>query len=264
MDQRKSFFTIGNIISETINFYSNNFLSMWLPYILIVVPVNFLVEYIKIKFLPGFLASSLTTLLTSAISAAVALFVIISALSIYKGSKVSWDDNIDEMRELLFSYILLQILMFLGIVGGSILLFVPGLIFSLWWAVSSIVLIEEGLGVQESMKRSRFLTNGFKGEILVVYIVIVVIGIGGYLIFSLITSTLIGGFQGFFNTLTVMSTNPLSLSSIIYSTISSLLLPFYPLLSFIIYFNLKKEKEGYATEELAESFLDNNSQDETP
>jgi hypothetical protein len=54
----------------------------------------------------------------------------------------------------------ISVLTALAIIGGFILLFVPGLIFMAWFALSLYVAIDEDKGVIESMKRSKELVKG--------------------------------------------------------------------------------------------------------
>lgn len=109
------------------------------------------------------------------------------------------------------------------------------------------------------MKRSKVLTKGFKGQIFVIYILIAVISLVIAFAFSAITGGVSGGFLGILTEISSASTAPLKLTSIFYSVINSLLAPLYPVLLVVMYFNLKKEKEGYAAEELAESFMEDDS-----
>lgn len=257
MPKKKTYFTIGNIIGETVNLYANNFLKFWLPYILISVPISLLIELLRTKVQEEFYFIALFSIIIYFVSATLTLYVSIDAIQVYRNKETNFSQNYSELMKIFILYMILQVLMFLGILGGILLLVVPGIIFSLFWAVASIVIIVEKNEIRLSMKRSRFLTKGFKGEILISYMIIALAAFAVYFIFAMIASVNLGGQGGFLYRIAALSVNPLSIPNILYSLISSILTPLYPLLIVVMYYNLIKEKEGYETEELAESFLDN-------
>ncbi len=257
MARNKTYFTIGNIIGETVNLYANNFLKFWLPYILVSVPISLLLEVLKTNFRDGFYSMSLFTIVTYFVSAIITLYVSIVGIQVYRNKETGFSQSFNELSKIIILYMILQVLMFLGILGGIFLLIVPGVIFSLFWAVASIVIIVEKNEVRLSMKRSRFLTKGFKGEILISYMIIALAAFTVYFLFAMIASAGLGDQVGILDRISSMTVNPLSLSNMLYTIISSILTPLYPVLAVVMYHNLIKEKEGYETEELAESFLDN-------
>lgn len=260
MSSDKQYFSIGNILSETITLYTENIAAFWLPYIIVSVPVNLFVEYMATHFIEG-VGDSLLSLLSYAVSAAVGLFVTIKGLNRYREKTDSFGENMKKAEGLIINYLLLQLLIFLGVAGGMLLLIVPGIIFSLRWTLAPVIFVDERLEKRESMKRSRSLTDGYKGEIFVIYLIISLIGFTVYGFFSFITSALTEGSEGFFQVLSALASNPLSRTSMIYSVVSSLLSPLYPLLTIVMYYNLKKQREGFVAEELADSFLDDKAED---
>lgn len=60
---------------------------------------------------------------------------------------------------------------------GFVLCFVPGIIFWSWYALVAQVVVVEGLGAEKAMKRSKDLTVGFRGRVLGLLLLILVIGI---------------------------------------------------------------------------------------
>ena len=257
MKQQKTYFTVGSVIGETVNFYTDNFLKLWLPFIIVQFPAEKIIGYFSSGSLNPFIY--ILILLNSLLSTSVSLYVIITALNLYKKSSSLFQDNFSGLKEIFIPYILLQLLVFLGIIGGSLLLVIPGIILMLRWSVSGISLLEEKTKIRESMKRSKMLTKGFKGQVFVVYILIAVIGLVIAFAFSVITGGVSGGFFGILTEISSVNTAPLKLTSILYSVINSLLAPLYPVLLIVMFFNLKKEKEGYAAEELADSFMEDDS-----
>ncbi len=256
MEKSKSFFTIGTVLGETVNFYTDNFLKLWIPYI-IILPVDLLLDYITAGFIAtGGFAVLFISIINIIFTTVVSLYVTITALKLYKKSPVSYSLVMTDLKKIVIPYVLLRFVIYLGTVGGFLLLIVPGIIFTLRWIISNIVLVVEGTKIRESMKRSKILTKGFKGQILIVYLLLVIIAFVLMGIFTLMTSGIAGGFYGILMNFSAMGTNPLKFTSILYNIIASLLSPLYPVLAIIMYFSLMREKEGYVTEELADSFLE--------
>lgn len=84
-------------------------------------------------------------------------------------------------------YVVLSLMIGFVILGGLILLVIPGIIFMVWFSFSYYVLIEEGISGVDAMKRSKSLVSGkwfaVFGRLLVVFIGGIVIGS----IFSVLT-----------------------------------------------------------------------------
>ena len=66
----------------------------------------------------------------------------------------------------LASFAWVSVLTGLCILGGMLLLVVPGIIFSVWLAFSAYVFIDEGLKGRQALKRSKQLVKGRAGKIL--------------------------------------------------------------------------------------------------
>ncbi len=60
----------------------------------------------------------------------------------------------------MWGFVLLGIVLFLIILGGTILLIIPGIIFSIWFSFSKFIYLYDGLGIKESLQRSRELIKG--------------------------------------------------------------------------------------------------------
>lgn len=256
MSNTKNYLTIGNVYSEAVSLYTGSLTAFWLPYIAVSVPLQLLLEYMRVHMTPVFLFSMLFQILSYLVSAAVGLYVLVSAESRYRDSALSRGEILDRAGKIFLPYILLQLLVYLGLIGGILLLIVPGIIFSLWWSVSSPVFVIEGAGITESMRRSKVLTKGYKGEIFIIYALFILLTVALYFLYSIMAAVFSGVNPGFMKSLESLSSDPLGLKNILYSALFSFLSPLYPLMQITIYYNLKKEKEGYVTEELAESFLD--------
>lgn len=136
--------------------------------------------------------------------------LIVATVKDLGGEQINLGDCVKMALSKFLPLIGLGILMSLGIMGGLILLVVPGIILLLMWMVSTPVLMTENLGVIESMKRSSQLTSGSKWLLFLMMIIYVVIaavigGIGGALslfsatgaaIVALLVNTITGAIQG--------------------------------------------------------------------
>lgn len=136
--------------------------------------------------------------------------LIVATVKDLGGEPINLGDCISKALSKFLPLIGLGLLMGLGIMGGMILLIVPGIILALMWMVSTPVLMTEEKGVIDSMKRSSELTSGSKlllFLLMVIYVVIAAVigGIGGALslfsatgaaIVALLVNTVTGALQG--------------------------------------------------------------------
>lgn len=106
-----------------------------------------------------------------------------------------------------WKYFLISVLVFLTSLGGFVLLIIPGVIFSTWFAFSIYVFVDQKLGVKASMSKSRSLVKGRFWAIL-----------GRLVVFGIIT-----GFLGY-----AVSVVPYNIGSIVITLARALLvLPYY-------------------------------------
>lgn len=77
-----------------------------------------------------------------------------------RDKNVNFSDSLKLGLSKLVPIFLLMMLTVLIVVGGFILLIIPGIIFMVWFAFSQFALINENLGVIKSLKRSRELVRG--------------------------------------------------------------------------------------------------------
>ncbi len=100
MEEQKSYFTVGSIIGETVNFYTDNFLKLWLPFILIQFPAEKVIGYFSTGSLNPFVY--ILIFLNYFLSTAVTLYVIIAALNLYKKSSSLFQDNFSGLKKDLY------------------------------------------------------------------------------------------------------------------------------------------------------------------
>lgn len=115
----------------------------------------------------GALALGLTLLLGLIALVLVVLLIPVFPLTLLKsvrGEKISFREAYEQGRPFVLRLIGIGILTALAVLGGFILLIIPGLIFTAWFALGAYVCIDENKGVVESMKRSKQLVTGHVWE----------------------------------------------------------------------------------------------------
>ncbi|MDC7220648.1 MAG: hypothetical protein PQJ59_12000 [Spirochaetales bacterium] len=128
-----------------------------------------------------------------------------------------------------------SILIGFGVMGGSLLLIVPGIIFSMAWGVYVEILVLEGTTVMESLRRSWDLTRKNRLRILGAYMVTAVIYYMVYGVISLIS--LLPAMLGVAGQVIAFILN--IIPSLLYQGVMINL-------SLVIYYNLRVQKEGFA------------------
>jgi hypothetical protein len=126
----------------------------------------------------------------------------------------------------------------LGIVGGFILLVIPGVILSLAWMVVVPVMVTERLGVMDSVRRSNTLTGNARGEIFGLCFAIGLVGWLAAWLVTLITNAVGVPF--------ITSTAPPALE-----TLTGLV---NAVVAVAVYQELRMNKEGTPTDRLVEVF----------
>ena len=90
---------------------------------------------------------------------------------VHKGS-FSFDDIFENLTFKRFIYFILTvILVVLAIVGGMILLIIPGIIFAVWVTFAKYLVIEMDLKPMEALRESKRITKGVRWKIFWFYIV---------------------------------------------------------------------------------------------
>jgi hypothetical protein len=95
----------------------------------------------------------------------VGMGVIKGFLQVVRGKKVTIETFTD-MAPNILNYLGSQILMILVVLGGFLLLIIPGFYFALKYMFASYLVIDKGLGPIDAMKASADLTKGVKWDII--------------------------------------------------------------------------------------------------
>ncbi|MBZ0305436.1 MAG: hypothetical protein K8I82_05150 [Anaerolineae bacterium] len=85
--------------------------------------------------------------------------------------------------DLLITFILGSLCYGAVMLGGFLLLIVPGIIFAIMFQMYSYLIVDKGLGPIEAMKRSRVITKGSRGNLAVFALLLLLINIAGALCF---------------------------------------------------------------------------------
>lgn len=81
------------------------------------------------------------------------------------GESIGWKEAYKRSRPKIGPFFFTSILSGLAIMGGFILLIVPGIIFGLWFSQSPYIVIEEGLVNTAALKRSKYYIKGRIGQV---------------------------------------------------------------------------------------------------
>lgn len=143
-------------------------------------------------------------------------------LAVRSSEKNDWTTFFTRSHNKILTLLWSGILTFLAVLGGTVLLIVPGIIFGIWFSFASFFIMYEDKKAIDSMKASKALVTGNVFGILVRWLVPGVIA----LVISVIVSLL-----------TVNSMMASAIASFIFSV---LLTPFFTLYGYYIYEGLKR------------------------
>lgn len=110
----------------------------------------------------GVVLSDLVTWVIDAFLISAQVYVYISGV---RGKRVEVGEALKSAQPLWWRMFLLQLLVGLTVLGGFILLFVPGIIFALKLSLASYYLVDKNCGVMEAYKSSWEATKGNLGKI---------------------------------------------------------------------------------------------------
>lgn len=137
----------------------------------------------------------------------------------------------------------LFILMGLAVGLGFILLVVPGILLALRWSVAAPALVMEGRGIQDSMGRSAALTEGRRGSIFLLFLVLWIV----VLVCEAAVFGVAGGFRG-------LMTMPPIITLGVSPLLATLFNMVWPAVMAALFHQLRGAREGGAPETLAEVF----------
>jgi uncharacterized membrane protein len=162
-----------------------------------------------------------------------------------EGRKATFGESLAAGFRVALPLVGLAIVSGIGVMIGTILLIVPGIILILMWAVAAPALVVEREGVFAALSRSADLTSGARWKILGMFLVLIV----GYLLLSYVVGLV--GFAAYSPTKAAGLAMSSAIGSIVLGTVynaaSGTLWP-------ALYVELREWKEGTSAEKLAEVF----------
>lgn len=237
-------FTVGSVLSNSFKLFFKNFGFMFLVGFLAALPLmgvtleseNFILTF------GGFILYIFAIFLMQGI----VVYAVYQGLS---GQTVNFSESLAVALKRILPLLGVTFLTGFIVMFGYVLLIIPGIIFTLMlWVAVPICIVEKG-GVGDALRRSKFLTDGYKGTI---FFIVVVTGlIGG------IFSGLQSGFGLLLVTSGITESDPMiaqtvmALGSTAFTGISS---AFSAVVVTVGYYSLRHEVEGVAVEDLATVF----------
>jgi hypothetical protein len=108
---------------------------------------------------------------------------------------ISWKEAFKRSRPKINPFFSTNLLSGLAVLGGLILLIVPGIIFGLWFSLAPYVVIEEGLTNTAALNRSKYYVKGRIGQIFGKLFYVGIITLGLYIGLAIVLS-LFGALTG--------------------------------------------------------------------
>lgn len=228
MENTKKIIPLGNLLKDSWRIYKENFKKLALISLLAFSP---LFVVMVLGWLPNNALTSLLMLLF--IVAAIYFGVIGSAMLVLamKDRQADCKALMLKAKPLFWPFLWVSVLSGLLLILLYIAFIIPGIIFTIFWALASYTLIYENKTGMSALKRSKELTKGHWWAIFGRYLVYILI----YAIFSMIVSTLfVWGKEGswFFY-----------FGQLINYIASFIFMPFSVVFFFVLYRNLKAIKE---------------------
>jgi len=170
-----------------------------------------------------------------------------SVSEFYLGNEISVGQAYQFVLPKFFTLILAGICVVLVVYLGLLLLIVPGIIFGLWFALTTPAIIIENLGATQGMSRSKTLASGNLGKIfsvgflvlLIAYVLSIVLHYGT----SIFIGVLFSGYTPF----------ALALNHLVSVAGNILVTPIGATAYILLYYDLRIRKEGFDLQMLADS-----------
>jgi len=157
-------------------------------------------------------------------------------------------DFLDILKKRIIPALLCNILVYLGIIGGFILLVIPAIVFSLAWSLASNYIVLEELPVLEAMRKSWNITKGSRWSILGLGFISTMISGIAYFLLSQLLDVGVTALENIWSVPVMIYQWKETFLSIFIST------PITASIYLVIYHNLKIEKEGLPTDHLEKEF----------
>ncbi|MDD5318834.1 MAG: YciC family protein [Candidatus Pacebacteria bacterium] len=134
--------------------------------------------------LPYVVAFSFCSILLAIISILVSIGFIKIFLRIYDGEKPKFRE-IFNYQNLFWKFIAGSIIYAFVVAVGTVFLIIPGIIFAIAFAFTTIVIVDKNLGPIKAMKESARVTKGVRWKLLGFGLLLILINIGGAIAFGI-------------------------------------------------------------------------------
>jgi hypothetical protein len=179
----------------------------------------------------GFLLYFLVAIILSSIFQTA---MIIASSDAYLGREINIADALQRALPKAFTIFVAYILASIGIGIGFVFLVVPGIILALMWYATPCAIVFENAGIGAALSRSSALSKDLKGHVFLTFLLAFVIYLVGYFIIAAIAGV-VGTLSSFANT-------------IVLALGLTLLVPIFPLVIVLLYYDARIRKEGYDIE----------------
>jgi len=248
--------SIGRILDQAFRIYKNNFIRFITIVAVIQIPISLLAVLTRILFVQQEFAGEAVTIMVT-LGNLVLIFLMVlgqtlcsgaltrSVAESYLGNDMSVGQAYRHVLPKFLTLILASILVSLCVGVGFLMLVVPGVIFSLWFALTTPAIIMEDLGATRGMSRSRALVKGNLGKVFVV----------GLLVFLLMMAiTLPFGTVGALLPLVTPNKQTALLIGQLFETLGQLIsTPVGAITSILLYYDLRIRKEGFDLQMMIEN-----------
>lgn len=229
-------FTVGGALSRTFSTLTKNpAIFMGLTAIAVVLPIA--VQLLSMGNPLVIMVSNLLSLVLGLLVQGAIAFGVYQALL---GQKAGFGETISRAGAHMWRMFLAALLMGIGIMLGTILLVIPGIILACAWAVTLPACVVEGLGAVDSLKRSMELTKGFR---LKIFGLVIVAGIAMVLFMGVVVAL-------------VLILPGAGETVIVAGTALALIAPqaFYSVMMPVVYYDLRQVREGVTLDNLTNVF----------
>jgi len=171
MGYNMTLISYSEIVKQSWNLYKKGWKKIWVYLLMLLVPtlalsaLSTISLYLSVYIPSSTMASEIIILFVFAASLVFAVWTSIALVralkEIFIGQEPKeWKTNFSESSGLIMPIIYTSILVFLIILGGTILLIIPGIIFSVWYAFTFYTVIFEDKRGFKSLSASKSLTVG--------------------------------------------------------------------------------------------------------
>lgn len=256
MAKKNRFITVEKIFSESFNLYFKNILILSIPLFLIFSAFGYLFyryfDYLTDITTMENLYVYITVMVFISLFFYILIYMEIKLISnAYTEQEVDFGNILKESFRRFFPFLWLHILFTLAMWLAMILLVIPAFILMFGWSVFQVVFVVEQKKSISSLKRSWNLTKGNKGRISLIYLM----SVSAMYFFMIVFGLIFGSISAVSGSVLDIQQSSLIMGSVLV-LFYSFLFPLFITFITVIYYNLRKEKEGFETEILAESFME--------